>query len=93
MMDAGLSANKAGDYVEARKLFRAAFDASGTASAQISAANMALKLGMDGIAMNEYALALEARRVPVIRISAPLLLSPLLLALLGAAHRLDGEGS
>ena len=67
MMDAGLSSNKAGDYVEARKLFRAAFDANGTASAQISAANMALKLGMDDIAMDEYALALEAQRVPDIR--------------------------
>ena len=60
-MEAGLAANKAGNFAEARKAFLAAFEESGTAAAQISAANMAVKLGMEDDAMDEYALVLEAR--------------------------------
>ena len=58
-MEAGHRANKRDDYFEARRNFRAAFELEGKAVAQISAANMALKLGNVEEAMQEYTVVLQ----------------------------------
>ena len=58
-MEAGHRANSRDDYVEARRNFRAAFELEGKAVAQISAANMALKLGNVEEAMQEYTVVLQ----------------------------------
>lgn len=61
-MHAGHAANARGDVEEARRSFHAAYEENGSAAAQISAANMAVKLAMEELAMDEYALVLQARR-------------------------------
>ena len=61
LVEKGHEANARGDFGAARELFLRAHAAQGKAGPQLSAANMALKLGDSGVALREYeALLLRA---------------------------------
>jgi len=59
LIQRGHDANRRGEFVEARSNFRAAFELSSKAAAQISAANMTLKIGDVAAAIQEYTTILE----------------------------------